>query len=137
MVVSRQDIYNMEMKAISIRQPWAWLIVNGYKDIENRSWPTKVRGRVYIHAGKRKVTKTEYEEFKRLCRKRDIKKIPAIDEFKTMGIVGSAIIADCVERSRSPWYQKGNYGFVLMKARKEKYRLMKGNLGFFSIKEMK
>ena len=25
-------------KALSIRQPWAWLIVNGIKDVENRSW---------------------------------------------------------------------------------------------------
>lgn len=39
------------MKALSIRQPYAWLIVNGFKDIENRDWPTKFRGRVLIHAG--------------------------------------------------------------------------------------
>ena len=40
------------MKALSIRQPWAWLIVNGYKDIENRTWPTRFRGRVCVHAPK-------------------------------------------------------------------------------------
>ena len=40
------------MKALSIRQPWAWLIVNGHKDIENRSWPTRFRGPVLIHAAK-------------------------------------------------------------------------------------
>ncbi|WP_234838619.1 ASCH domain-containing protein [Sinorhizobium meliloti] len=39
--------------AISIMQPWAWLIVNGHKDIENRDWPTKSRGPVAIHAGKK------------------------------------------------------------------------------------
>jgi len=49
------------MKAISIRQPWAWLIVNGYKDIENRSWPTKFRGRVLIHASKG-MTRAEYDD---------------------------------------------------------------------------
>ena len=38
--------------ALSIRQPWAWLIVNGYKDIENRDWKTHYRGRFYVHAGK-------------------------------------------------------------------------------------
>jgi hypothetical protein len=32
------------MKALSIRQPWASLIVAGYKDIENRSWRTSYRG---------------------------------------------------------------------------------------------
>jgi hypothetical protein len=34
-----------KLKAISIRQPWAWLIVNGYKDVENRIWAANVRGR--------------------------------------------------------------------------------------------
>ncbi|HTV55212.1 MAG TPA: ASCH domain-containing protein, partial [Terriglobia bacterium] len=38
------------MKALSIRQPWAWLIVNGFKPIENRSWNTNFRGRILIHA---------------------------------------------------------------------------------------
>ena len=50
------------MLAISIRQPWAWLIVNGYKDIENRSWcpPEKVIDQsVLIHAGKAKPTKED------------------------------------------------------------------------------
>ena len=32
------------MKVIVVRQPWAWLIVNGFKDIENRSWMTRYRG---------------------------------------------------------------------------------------------
>ena len=31
--------------ALSIQQPWAWFIVNGYKDVENRTWSTKFRGR--------------------------------------------------------------------------------------------
>ena len=41
------------MKALSIIQPWAELIVLGHKDIENRTWPTKVRGRVAVHASKK------------------------------------------------------------------------------------
>ncbi len=44
------------MKALSIKQPWAWLIVNSYKDIENRSWPLpknfEVPQRIYVHTGK-------------------------------------------------------------------------------------
>lgn len=35
---------------LSVRQPWAWLMVNNLKDVENRSWYTKFRGRLYIHA---------------------------------------------------------------------------------------
>ena len=40
------------MKCLSVRQPWAWLLVNGYKDIENRTWETRHRGPLLIHAGK-------------------------------------------------------------------------------------
>ena len=41
------------MKALSIMQPWAWLIVNGHKAIENRTWRCHVRGPILIHAGKK------------------------------------------------------------------------------------
>jgi hypothetical protein len=41
------------MKALSIKQPWAWLIVSGHKDIENRNCPTRFRGRLLVHAGKK------------------------------------------------------------------------------------
>lgn len=49
------------MKAISIRQPWASLIVLGIKDIENRSWPTSQRGIVLVHASKG-MTRSEHED---------------------------------------------------------------------------
>ena len=51
---------DLEMRALSIRQPWAWLIVNGHKDIENRSWRTKYRGPFLVHAGL-KVEKEVYD----------------------------------------------------------------------------
>ena len=38
--------------ALSIRQPWAWLILHAGKDVENRSRGTSFRGRIYVHAGK-------------------------------------------------------------------------------------
>lgn len=40
------------MKALSIKQPWAHLIVSGVKDVENRSWKTNYRGRIFVHASK-------------------------------------------------------------------------------------
>lgn len=39
------------MIALTVCQPWAWAIVSGPKDVENRSWPTRHRGRLLIHAG--------------------------------------------------------------------------------------
>jgi hypothetical protein len=38
-------------KALTVKQPWAWAIIHGDKDVENRSRPTKHRGQLYIHAG--------------------------------------------------------------------------------------
>ena len=54
----------MKKLALSIRQPYAWLLVNGIKDVENRSWnpPDPIIGkRIYIHAGKAKVSKDDFE----------------------------------------------------------------------------
>jgi len=39
------------MKALTIHQPWASLIALGIKTIETRTWPTKYRGELAIHAG--------------------------------------------------------------------------------------
>ena len=42
----------MQVKAITLYEPWASLIALGAKKIETRSWPTKYRGSLAIHAGK-------------------------------------------------------------------------------------
>ena len=42
---------DQKLRCLSVRQPWAWAIVNGLKDIENRSWSTEYRGPIVIHAG--------------------------------------------------------------------------------------
>ena len=39
------------MKVLTIKEPWASLIVNGYKEYEFRSWKTNYRGKILIHAG--------------------------------------------------------------------------------------
>ena len=40
------------MKAISVRQPWAYLILQRGKNVENRTWSTDYRGPLLIHAGR-------------------------------------------------------------------------------------
>ena len=40
------------MKCLTIKQPWASLIIDGYKKYEFRSWKTNYRGKIFIHAGK-------------------------------------------------------------------------------------
>lgn len=120
-------------RALSIRQPWAWLIVQGYKDIENRVWPTKVRGRILIHAGAKPVTQADYDDFLEVCRERRIKDFPDRKGFDLGGIVGNAELVDCVDESRSYWFG-GPYGFVLKNARKSRFKPLKGMLGFFRVK---
>lgn len=40
-----------DVRALTIRQPWAACIASGAKTVENRTWATKHRGRLAIHAG--------------------------------------------------------------------------------------
>lgn len=122
------------MIALSIRQPWAWLIVNGYKDVENRTWPTRFRGRVMIHAGAT-MTRRDYEH----CRVavgsiRPAVVLPSFEELKQQcgGTVGEAYITDCVKQSPSPWFF-GEYGFVMRNQIAYPFRQRKGALGFFPI----
>ena len=120
------------MKAISIRQPWAWLVVHGHKDIENRTWATKYRGKTLIHASGHKITRVEYDDFVGCCRAVRIKSFPAINGFKTSRIVGSVELVVCVEESKSRWYF-GPYGFVLKNAKKLPFRQMKGKLNIWNV----
>ena len=60
------------MKVIVIRQPWAWLIVNGFKDIENRSWATRYRGSLLIQASAHRLSKEEMQEFRSYASRRKV-----------------------------------------------------------------
>ena len=51
------------MKVITIKQPWATLIAEGIKEYEFRTWNTKYRGDILIHAGK-SIDKKALERFK-------------------------------------------------------------------------
>jgi hypothetical protein len=108
-------------------QPWAWLIVNGYKDIENRSWAPKYRGPLLIQASARKPSKVESDDFRAYARKRGVK-LP--EEFDFGGIVGMAQLDDCVDNSRSKWFQ-GPIGWVLSKPKRLPFVAMKGQLNLF------
>lgn len=124
------------MKALSIRQPWAWLIVHGGKDIENRSWSTNFRGRFLIHAAAG-MTKAEYQNAYEFCRAAGVIKPPYgfpfnPDMLQRGGIVGAATITDCVAQSDSPWFC-GEYGFVLQDAAPCTFVPYRGQLGWFDI----
>lgn len=114
------------MKVLCVKQPWAWLIVNGHKDIENRTWKTNYRGNILIHAGKKVDLDGEiylHEEFPDMPRK-------FATQMERGGIVGQVEIVDCVKFSPSAWFS-GPYGFVLRNAKPLKFIPLKGQLGLF------
>lgn len=110
------------MKTISIKQPWASLICTaseddpqlGIKDIENRTWPTKFRGRVLVHASAKKIaspfdllTNEQYDSISQENR------IIANNSLEYGAIIGSVEIVDCVVNHPSIWAEKasGHYPF--------------------------
>ena len=102
------------MKAISIRQPFAHLTAVGIKDVENRSWQTKHRGPLLIHALKQSPTQEDLLFAERMCNRYGYA-LP--DHYEIGGLVGLVNLADCVETSNSPWYEPDNYAFILTQAR--------------------
>lgn len=72
------------MKVLTIKEPWASLIINGYKKYEFRSWKTKYRGKILIHAG----MSLEKDAAKRFCEYNL--------EYYKGAIIGEATITDCI-----------------------------------------
>lgn len=90
----------MQMKALTVKQPWASAIVSGRKDIENRSWaPRSIVGqRILIHAGKT-VDRHGLDQCGGVIG-------------PLSAILGSVLVVDVVESSTSPWWN-GPLGWVL------------------------
>lgn len=76
------------MKVLTIKQPWATLIMQGHKRFEFRSWQTKYRGELLIHAGKG----IDKEAMKRLA-----KYLP--EELPYGKILGKVKLVDCIKMS--------------------------------------
>jgi hypothetical protein len=123
--------------ALSIRQPWASLILLAGKDIENRTWETRVRGPLLIHAAKG-MTRREYLDAMDFADANGSCRIGhLLDSFEPGnlprgGIIGSVNLVDCVYQSDSPWFQ-GPYGFVLCDPMPLPFIPFNGRLGFFDV----
>lgn len=77
------------MKVLTIKQPWASLIIEGYKKYEFRSWKTNYRGKILIHAGL-SLEKDMLERFKDY----------SLDYIKGV-IIGEALLVDCIKIDKS------------------------------------
>lgn len=122
------------MKAISIRQPWASLIIAGIKDLENRTWATSHRGPILIHAAA-KMTAHEYRDAfafisQRLGETAARRIIPARFNLPMGGIIGSANITAVVTASKSKWFT-GPVAWVMTDVQPVPFLPCKGALGIF------
>jgi hypothetical protein len=116
-------------RVLSLRQPWAWAVAAGHKRVENRSWSTRYRGIVYIHAS----TKIDRAGLNWLKRKKGL--VPRADDMPVGVIVAVANLTDVVTRKRAPKFGKwffGPYGFVLADIRRLRRPVPTlGRLGLF------
>lgn len=113
------------MKALSVHQPWAWLIVNGYKDIENRTRKTNYRGPLLIHA-----SKTVDNDAVRMLLDTGVQ-LPS-RAGAVGGVVGIVELVDCVKEHDSEWFG-GPWGWVLQKPLQLEIVPMRGQLGLFEV----
>jgi hypothetical protein len=127
--------------AISVKQPWAALIVAGVKTVEVRTWPTRRRGRVLIHAGK--VADDRPEAWALVT-------TPELLELARLrgGIIGVANLVECVNystaeafalatanhRNEPTWFRPGGlHGFVFQDAHPIAYHPYPGQTMFFAV----
>lgn len=131
------------MKAITIKQPWASLIVHGIKDIENRTWacPKKYIGqRVLIHAGKER----DGQE-KPLLTGKQYDLVGGVSGYATHilgtrgAIIGSVEIVDCVINHPSIWAEKGVYNgyWLTLLSTRNQWRTSRANYPFGTIPAFK
>jgi len=114
-------------KVLVVRQPWAWLIVHGFKDIENRTWKTRYRGALLIQASANLPPNWALDENRLWAKKRGVIVPEALEQG---GIVGMVQLDDCLTHSRSKWFE-GPVGWVLSKPKKLPFVPLKGQLGLF------
>ncbi len=118
---------------LSIRQPWAWLIVNGHKMVENRGRQSRHRGPLLIHAGK--AIAEDAEEARRLAAILGIADMPTSDLGAPLGgIVGRVEMVDCVDHHPSPWFF-GPWAYVFAEAEPLPFRPLRGHLYMWDVEE--
>ena len=114
------------IQALSVRQPWAWAIVAGYKDVENRTRRTNFRGPLLIHAG----AAIDPVGFQFLWEMGLHKALP--ENLLQGGLVGMIEVVDCTRSHESYWAAPGHWHWVLSEPKEFRNVLpCPGRLGMF------
>lgn len=133
----------MKYKVLSVRQPYASLLVSGVKDVENRSRRTNFRGTVLIHASAKMHDIMNQLPTKIFLlgaspvEQQVMKMSKDVVKENLFGcIIGSVDIVDCVQNHPSEWAEKGQWHWVCANAKKFEHpiRDVKGKLGIWEYK---
>ena len=123
------------MKVLTIRQPWAWLIVHGHKRVENRTWHTSYRGPLLIHAAVRR-NRREHEAAQRLAYDVLGILIPPMGQLNYGGLVGEVrlnAIVPIAEWSEDDAFACGPYCWCLEDACEMPFQPVRGRLGLWNM----
>ncbi|WP_223261283.1 ASCH domain-containing protein [Methylophilus medardicus] len=128
------------LKALSFKQPFAWLIANGYLLVDDRTWATQYRGPLLIHA-----SKGLYESYYQYLKLHSDVPIPDQDKLDYGGVVGIARLVWCgkpealpanirhEQRMQFAGVHPGYYGFLFADAAPLTLIPCPGKLGIFEI----
>ena len=119
------------MKALVIRQPWADLVVDGHKDVENRSWSTAYRGPILILAGKARDKQASWDAGALALRQGIATPAPTVFG----AIIGVVDLVDITEGAcASKWAEAGKRHWRIANARRFASPIAyTGRLGLFDV----
>lgn len=110
------------IKVLTVKQPWAHLIVDNIKDVENRTWQTKYRGELYIHTSKnsfdfwaldyiKNIDNLLYQYVVDYFGIKNNKITKHMEQFGS--IIGKTNIINILDNSYSVWAMKDSYHWML------------------------
>jgi hypothetical protein len=129
----------MILRALSVRQPWAWAIVQGLKPWENRPRRFNYRGPLLIHASKL-APEADYLFGAELIESLTGRAPPPRGSIERGGIVGAAELTDCAEpldEDDGQWRGEGSFGLRFERAVTLPFRACSGALGLFKVVVMR
>ncbi len=123
------------MRALSIRQPFAWAVIYAGKDVENRSAPRRFKAavgeRILIHASSYRMRQDEYERPIGFMASVGVE-CPRPADLMFGGVIGSALVVDIVTDHSSVWF-RGPAALLLADPRPEPFRQVRGQVGLFRV----
>ncbi len=138
------------MLVLTLKQPWAWMVIYGTKPLENRRWWNKLCQALMsecepfaVHVGE-KVTRSYYADAVEFARQEDPELVvPSMEELVYGALLGTAVIwgkytpeqwRPWGEEGHVPWHMEGQYGWALRDRTPLPSPIpMKGKQGFWSV----